>query len=265
MIIYIIISGGALIVGLIVFFVVKVATAKDESIVPISDFNEIKELKGTFMPESQNFPESNSQESVSENDQPLENDESKAFEEQLRGENQQLKVQIDEHRKSFAKLEREVEELKLERKRLVPMKILVEELKKKADLLEQRYLDHQKSQTEMVESIEKLELQRDQLLESQKTSFDQSEFEDLRARLSGSIEAIERLKEENCVLKKANEDLKNTFKETKEFNALLVEKEQIMQYELVKNRAQSLGLEKICEDFKIQIEEMSAASITNQE
>ena len=43
----------------------------------------------------------------------------------------------------------------------------------------------------------------------------------------------------------------------KEFNNYLVEKERLLKYELTKSRAQSLGFEKLCEDFKVQIEELS--------
>jgi len=68
---------------------------------------------------------------------------------------------------------------------------------------------------------------------------------------------IEKLYEEQEALlrEKMNRDLE--FSRMKEFNEHLVEKEKTLQYELTKNRAQSLGLEKICEEFKVQIEEMN--------
>jgi len=41
----------------------------------------------------------------------------------------------------------------------------------------------------------------------------------------------------------------------KDYNRNLQEKEQMLQYELTKSRAEACGLEKICEDFKVQIEQ----------
>ena len=73
------------------------------------------------------------------------------------------------------------------------------------------------------------------------------------------IEVSENLAE----LKGKNEEMiierqegKHNNEKLKDFNQHLIEKEKILKYELTKSRAQSLGLEKICEDFKIQIEEM---------
>ncbi|MBU4334114.1 MAG: hypothetical protein KKD07_06710, partial [Candidatus Omnitrophica bacterium] len=40
----------------------------------------------------------------------------------------------------------------------------------------------------------------------------------------------------------------------KEYNAYLLTKEKVLQYELTKNRAKALGFEKICEDFKRRID-----------
>jgi len=66
------------------------------------------------------------------------------------------------------------------------------------------------------------------------------------------------VKGENKGLQGFNQGLKNDFEKTKEHNAHLIEKERFMEFELSKNRAQALGLEKICEDFKVQIETLTA-------
>ena len=87
------------------------------------------------------------------------------------------------------------------------------------------------------------------------------EFEALSNRLEGAITTIEGLKGTNKDLKLSNQALQEDFKRTEELNVQLLEKERIMQYELVKNRAQALGLERICEDFKRQIEEMSVVAV----
>lgn len=62
-----------------------------------------------------------------------------------------------------------------------------------------------------------------------------------------STEEFNRLRQENA-------DSVRNFEKIKEFNDHLLEKEKILQYELTKSRAQNLGLEKICEEFKDQIE-----------
>jgi len=58
-------------------------------------------------------------------------------------------------------------------------------------------------------------------------------------------------------LLKTNAELEQNSQELNEFNQRLIEKERILLYELTKSKAQSMGLEKICADFKIQIDELS--------
>lgn len=74
---------------------------------------------------------------------------------------------------------------------------------------------------------------------------------------AGEKSVLERIREQNDELLKANDVLNTELVKTKELSAQLREKEKILQYELTKARAQSVGLEKICEDFKEQIEQMS--------
>lgn len=50
------------------------------------------------------------------------------------------------------------------------------------------------------------------------------------------------------------------YNKLKEFNAHILDKEKMLQYELTKSRAKILGLEKICEDFKVQIEKSDKAA-----
>lgn len=49
------------------------------------------------------------------------------------------------------------------------------------------------------------------------------------------------------------------YSKLKEFNQNILEKEKILQYELAKSRAKTLGLERLCEDFKTQIEKADRA------
>ncbi|HLF17995.1 MAG TPA: hypothetical protein VI749_03760 [Candidatus Omnitrophota bacterium] len=70
---------------------------------------------------------------------------------------------------------------------------------------------------------------------------------------------LEGLRRHNGELKQANEELRAQLQKAQEFNVHLKEKEKILQYELTKARAQSVGLEKICEDFKVHIETLNKA------
>ena len=101
-------------------------------------------------------------------------------------------------------------------------------------------------------------------LKEQRAEAGRVEFEALSGKLIESINIIGDLKRENKDYQKANLDLKDAFKKMEEMNDHLVKKEKMMQYELTKNRAQALGLEKICEDFRTQIETMSATATAEQ-
>ncbi|MBF0523347.1 MAG: hypothetical protein HQL24_09885 [Candidatus Omnitrophica bacterium] len=60
-------------------------------------------------------------------------------------------------------------------------------------------------------------------------------------------------------LQKKNDELLLQLKEAMELSTQFTEKENSLKLELTKYRAQSLGLERICEDLKLQNEEMSKA------
>lgn len=75
---------------------------------------------------------------------------------------------------------------------------------------------------------------------------------------------IDQLKKEKEQSNPSNLTLDQDYQKIKELNAQLLEKEKILQYELTKSKAQALGLERICEDFKIQIDEMTKAAGSNK-
>ena len=102
------------------------------------------------------------------------------------------------------------------------------------------------------ESQKQLEKKSDivRQLESQLV-FSQKESE---RQLQETQATIKNLKEEKDALITAASDLEMNLQKTKELNAFLLEKDEMMLYELSKNRAQAMGLEKICEDFKLEIE-----------
>jgi chromosome segregation ATPase len=97
-------------------------------------------------------------------------------------------------------------------------------------------------------------------LKPQKSDVSRAELLLVNDKLTAAMAALETLKRENQDLTERNANLERNFKQVEEFNLHLREKERMLQYELTKARAQSLGLEKICEGFKVQIETMSAAS-----
>ncbi len=71
-------------------------------------------------------------------------------------------------------------------------------------------------------------------------------------------EEREQLEKEKNELSSAKTTLEENLKKTADLNKILLEQEKILREELIKNRAQVLGLEKICAEFKIQIEAAAA-------
>lgn len=72
------------------------------------------------------------------------------------------------------------------------------------------------------------------------------------AALTQTMTALEKLKNERDELLEAGRLQEKNIQKLKEFVAFLQEKEKMYQYELTKCRAQILGLERICADFKEQ-------------
>jgi len=155
-------------------------------------------------------------------------------------------------------LEEKIANTLKEKEQWLPNRQIIDDLKAKGDLFEKQHTDNKIQQEELRAFIRTLESEKTELLKSQKSGVDQSEFEAIGNRLEGSITAIETLKGENKDLQQSNQNLIDDFKKTQEHNAHLVEREKVMEYELTKNRAQTIGLEKICEGFKIQIENLTA-------
>lgn len=65
---------------------------------------------------------------------------------------------------------------------------------------------------------------------------------------------LEALENEKLEILKFQKKLQGDYDQIQALNAQLVEKGKLLQYELTKHRAQALGLEKICEDFRFQME-----------
>ena len=274
-----------------VIFIARGLTVEEQNAVPISGPEEIAQLKSSFAPAatdqtrlklimadklrtSHAAPEivAVGQESGSTSQM-----------ERMLTENEDLKKQLAEQKERFSTLERKIEAMKSdydkvnnsgsqkvhalehevlrlqqEKDKLLTARELLDELKSKNEVLKQQYDEHQRQESELRVIISRLESEKIDLLKMQRAGMDRSELDVMNNRLAGSIATIELLKGENKDLKASYNRLEEAFKKCEDLNAQLAEKERRMQYELVKNRAQALGLEKICEDFKIQIESMTA-------
>jgi chromosome segregation ATPase len=211
--------------------------------------------------------------------------------ERLKGENQLLNIQIEEQELKVSHIERDVDNIRhkfeesqrkehmaiqewegeitrircekenvlQDRERLVKLETenqtLIAQLRKGeqniAALQENLRLVEKENEQKLNEAnaiINSLNTKEAQRVQSQGT---------LNEQLSESKETIETLQQEREQMVHAKADLETELKKIKDFNARLLEKEKMLQYELTKNRAQALGLERICEDFKIQIDVMS--------
>src|SRR3989338_4329257 len=273
-----------------VIFIAKGITSEEQSAVPISGSEEIAKLKRSFSCGGigQTRAKSGMADKLHANRVVPEIGASPEHEsvvkmERMLTENDELKKQLTEQKEKFTvleskieamkgdydkvsdsgsqkvhALEQEVARLQQEKERLLTARELLDELKSKNEVLKKQYDEHQRQQSEMRIIISRLEAEKNDLLKMQRAGMDRSELDVMNNRLAGSIATIELLKGENRDLKASYNRLEEAFKKYEDFNAQLVEKEKRMQYELVKNRAQALGLERICEDFKIQIESMTA-------
>jgi len=283
------IAAACFIVGILC--IAKGTSVEEQDAVPISNPSEIKELKKTFEPAiskdnvSNEFkvqlkaappgskPEEENVSAVKSSDQ---------FEiNQLTKNNQQLEKELREQKESYKQMKQNVEILKTEfvqvkdrgnqqvkalEEKIAAMQkdqgqmqdsSALDDLRTKVASLEKQREESKNQESKLNEVIKQLGVKKEELEKVQKPAIGPDELDLLSNRLSGSIAAIETLKGENKKLQISNDKLKGNFDKTKEFNQCLLDKENIMQFELVKNRAQTLGLEKICEDFRKQIESMN--------
>jgi predicted nucleic acid-binding Zn-ribbon protein len=97
-----------------------------------------------------------------------------------------------------------------------------------------------------------------------KTSEELSSAQQANDRLQKEIDGLTRQKDDNAKrIQELDVNLAQTkaqsseLKRLKDTNAFLLEKEKRLQLELTKSRAMALGLEKICEEFKIQLDQQA--------
>ena len=290
--IFIGIAALLFIIGIV--FVVKGISSEEETAVPISNPREIRDLKKAFTPSATDQskvsmpPESTKTEQSQGNQFMEENHQLRKENLEEKGRSEQLKERIEAMKKEYDQAAEQKEEairvlkeenskFKAEKEQVSLNDGLLDEFKSKTALLEKQYDESQKQKEEMTAMIEQLKTEKNDLVAQAKLKENQfadqmkaqaieahkNELEVLTNKLMGSISAIEALKRENKDLKQSNLDLKEEFAKTEELNAHLMKKEKMMQYELTKNRAQSLGLEKICADFRTRIETMAGSATTN--
>ncbi len=160
---------------------------------------------------------------------PVADDIGKADFENLRSENEQLKAQIAEGLEKIKEFENTVAQLNARPVAAAPA------VPSEADLAEQA------------------ELKRVN--------------EDLKVQIEAMRKTVEQLKAENAASAakpadgKGSVDLEAQISKLQEFNEFLTKKEKMLQNELTKSRVKALGLERICADFKTQLEMMAQRAV----
>ncbi len=164
-------------------------------------------------------------------------------------------------------LEAEVTRLQNENQALTENTLLHEKLKgEKQSLVEQLRKSEERAK-ELIENIAAIKSANEQSLQQvreamQNLQLEQKQFQKAHdAAMSKELEeAINRVVSYEQQVKdliQAKSKLEEELSQNKQFNAELLEKERSLQYELAKSRAQMLGLERMCEDFKVLIDRMS--------
>ena len=178
--------------------------------------------------------------------------------------NQQLKAQelSEENQKLEAALRAErlkqdtVETLRQECERLKKEKAdTVAQGKQNADLLNEHEKELQRLREESEEKLKET-LDVIEALRAQRVAASEQE-EDRVARIKiETDQVIEGLKSELNLLAEKKLNFDQESEQLRILNSQFLEREKMIRYDLTRSRAQALGLEKMCEDFKLQIEEM---------
>ena len=204
---------------------------------------------------------------------------------QITKENLQMKDQLKNEKDNAACLEKTIESLKNEKSQIEMRETLkindlnrevgglrlvqeeVERHKQSLAKVERDFYDAKQHKEAAEEKLKMLERDYEERLEKSKEHFEslslqqqatiQKQVQLIGERLSEAMATIAALKKEKEDWHKNNEGAVLEQQKTRDLNTQLAERERQLQYELTKSRAQALGLEKICEDFKLQIEEMA--------
>lgn len=166
--------------------------------------------------------------------------------------------------------EKKAEQLKAENQNLM------RELKEKEDQLRQLRDEEefmQKNSDQKIHEAQKaMDFLETQLEESARTQAVESSArqEALKKQLSEITSAVNQLRQEKEDWAAVRADLQDRLHTAEAHNARLVEaegparqRESVLRRELARQHDQILGLEKICEDFRIQLDEMAKSSVAN--
>ncbi len=162
--------------------------------------------------------------------------------------------------------ERKAEQLKAENQNLM------RELKEKEDHLQQlrddRDLTQKISDQKFNDAQRAMDLLRVRSEESARrqeieATAGSAKQEALNKQLSETTAAVDQLRKEKEDGAAVKADLQERLQKAEAHNARLVERENTLRHELARQHAQILGLEKICEDFRIQLDEMAKSPIAN--
>ncbi len=114
----------------------------------------------------------------------------------------------------------------------------------------ERSLEELKTQNRFLQEELREKIERVNALENQLAGFEKDD----ENRVGEWRQAVNRLTEEKNAADTSRIDLERNIVKVKEFNKTLLEKEQMLHYELTKSRAQAMGFEQISQDFKTEIE-----------
>lgn len=203
----------------------------------------------------------------------------------LAAENAQFQKQIAEQGSRLGRFEEKIAGMQTEKEQLLLSHELVDDLKSKNQHLQERCEERNESlrrledenrtllaqaekkdgqiqdvrkNLELMQKINNQKLNEAHetisLLQVQKQEGDRARENMLNKELSEAMSKLETLNQEKEDLLRAKTDLEDNLRHIKEVNAHLLGREKVLRHELTKNRAQAIGWEKICGDFKTQIE-----------
>lgn len=238
-----------LVLGVLFFLLSKEGQKKEELAVPVTDLDELKkelssEILGIQDPPIElkiTLPIPAIQSVV--NASPVQPDETKNLIESLTKENESLKSQQDNYQETQQKLT---------------------ELQGEASNLK---IDNLRLQTQLESSHAKVRLLEEAMADLK------IQMGDEISRANGLIAEMKQEKEASLSVPKPDEgpavrlELEEAHQKLSELNAQLTQKNDLLQYELIKARAQSSGLERVSFNYKNQLEDffkkINAVQVTN--
>lgn len=162
--------------------------------------------------------------------------------------------QLIEAKSSIEKLTAETHQLKLENGDV--LKELKKSEERGKDFQNKLILIKQTNEEQLMKANDAINALRDQ-----QEQFNAQDMDAVKTQLADSKKALEVMRNQyQDVVNEKNKYISDLQK-LNDYNLQLSEKEKSLQYALTKSRAQALGLEKICEDFKDEINQMNQSVV----